>query len=315
MPRYVDNTMLSVNYDTDVKRRIISVDSRFREDVKIDPTVRLANPTSDRVGSVANFKYRLPVPVRNIIRMKVLSMELPNTAYATSAAKKNNTFILTTGGTDYTIVLPNGSYEPINLPLALETAFTAAGVPGTATIGLNADTTKIQIGLDAAFSVTFRSATLGWPNRPYDWGLGYDLGFRTDTQTAVDDGTGTYYLTPESVVDMVGDNYYFLQVNNENAVEHNTTDNGQVEALAKILVTVGSNTITFDQYPGLLTHAVSFRNPTDIGVLQVRLVDAYGQIVDLNDIPFSFSLELTEVLNTYLYESNRKHIGWNPANA
>lgn len=314
MPRYEDNTELSVNYGTDVKRRIINVDSRFREDVKMDAAIRLANPTSELVGSVSNFKYRLPVPVRNVIRMKVMSIELPNSEYATSAHKRNNRFILTTGGTDYEIVLPDGSYEPINIAAAIEAAFTAASVPGTATIGLNANTTQIQIGLDQPFSVTFRSATLGWPNRPYDWGLGYDLGFRTDTQTAVDDGTGTYYLNPESIVDMVGENYYFLQVNKESSVEHNTTDNGQVEAMAKILVSVGSNTITFDQYPGLLTHPITFRNPSDISVLQVRLVDAYGQIVDLNDIPFSFSLELTEVLNTYLYESNRKHLLWNPAN-
>lgn len=63
-----------------MKRRLINVDSRFREDVNIDPLTRLADQASARTNSTTNFLYRLPTPVRNVLRMRVVSVELPNSA-------------------------------------------------------------------------------------------------------------------------------------------------------------------------------------------------------------------------------------------
>ena len=64
----------------DVKRRLINVDSRFREDVNMDPLVRLADQAAARTNSTSNFLFRLPTPVRNVLRMRVVSVEMPNSA-------------------------------------------------------------------------------------------------------------------------------------------------------------------------------------------------------------------------------------------
>ena len=69
----------------DVKRRLLNVDSRFREDVNMDAAVRLADPGSVRTNTTTNFLFRLPTPVRNIIRMRVVSVEMPNSAAFVSA--------------------------------------------------------------------------------------------------------------------------------------------------------------------------------------------------------------------------------------
>jgi hypothetical protein len=70
----------------------------------------IANRVDNQLsGSSSNFKYRVPTPVRNVSRLKVVSAEIPNTAFALSAAKRNNSFIINTGGTDYTITIPDGN--------------------------------------------------------------------------------------------------------------------------------------------------------------------------------------------------------------
>jgi hypothetical protein len=37
-------------------------------------------PDNQLSGSSSNFKYRVPTPVRNVSKIKVVSVELPNTA-------------------------------------------------------------------------------------------------------------------------------------------------------------------------------------------------------------------------------------------
>jgi hypothetical protein len=47
------------------------------------------------------------------------------------------------------------------------------------------------------------------------------------------------------------------------------------------------------------------KQPTNIHSIPVRISDPYDQDIDLNGLDFSFTLELTEVLNSGLYESMR----------
>lgn len=322
MIRYQDRTQQSVFYETDVRRRILNVDSRFREDVRMDPALRLAQPRSDRVNTPTNFVYRLPTPIRNIGSMRITNVEFPNTAYVISAATKNSNFVLTVGGTDYTVTIPDGNYTAQTLVTAIDTAMTGL-IPGaTFTVTLDEATYKILIRIDSPFTATFKSEALGigWPKRPYDFGLGYNMGFRSATMTSMTelDGTGTptgfYGITSEALVNAIGENYYLLQINGESCVEHATTDNGVVQATAKLILNIATGTVVYDGTVNVLTNAVYFQNPTDIGVLRVRVVDAYGELVDLNDTNFSFSLELVEFKNAYLGEAQRRHLLWNPAN-
>jgi hypothetical protein len=57
-----------------------------------------------------------------------------------------------------------------------------------------------------------------------------------------------------------------------------------------------------------MSNEIVFPSPIDLKILQVKLIDPYGEIVDLNCMNFSFSLEITEVLNTSLYDFYRNYI-------
>ena len=58
----------------------------------------------------------------------------------------------------------------------------------------------------------------------------------------------------------------------------------------------------------LLLASTAFPSPVDLTVLNIRLVDAYGEVIDMNGVDYSFTLEITEVLNVKLYDFYRNYI-------
>jgi hypothetical protein len=115
-----------------------------------------------------------------------------------------------------------------------------------------------------------------------------------------------------------GGRYLLLQINDESSIESkggaSATVGTELRAVAKIQAVSGT-TIAVTDSTGLISYPVSFRSPQDFTVLRVKLVNPDGTTaVDAGSGKVSFTLELTEVVNSYLYESNRKHIGYDPAN-
>jgi hypothetical protein len=51
-----------------------------------------------------------------------------------------------------------------------------------------------------------------------------------------------------------------------------------------------------------------FPQPQDLTVLQLTLRDPYGGYIDLNGLDYSITIEITEVLNTRLYDFYRNYI-------
>lgn len=109
-------------------------------------------------------------------------------------------------------------------------------------------------------------------------------------------------------------NYLLLQVNDESSVESRSTGGNEIRAVAKIPKTASSDPRIMSDSTGLISNTVAFRNPQDIATLKVRILNPDGTVATQSSGKVSFTLELDEVVNTYLYESRRKHIGFNPAN-
>jgi hypothetical protein len=66
--------------------------------------------------------------------------------------------------------------------------------------------------------------------------------------------------------------------------------------------------VIYDDGSTLLSNEIIFPSPVDINFLNIKLVDPYGEVIDLVGMNFSFSLEITEVLNTKLYDFYRNYI-------
>ena len=78
--------------------------------------------------------------------------------------------------------------------------------------------------------------------------------------------------------------------------------------LAKIVVREDKNMVIYDDFGSCITNEIVFPQPQDLTILNITLKDPYGGIVDLNGLDYSFTLEITEVLNTRLYDFYRNYI-------
>jgi hypothetical protein len=150
---------------------------------------------------------------------------------------------------------------------------------------------------------------VGLEERVYDFGLGYYLGYQKPFYVVQPPNTE---LHSESLVNTTGDHYFLLGVDDFYTVEQKTSST-YLQCLAKILVKRGANGVIFDDGYTVLSNDITFPRPLDMKQVRIRLMDPYGVPVELHNLNFSFSLEISEVMNLQLYESFRNTI-WSKDN-
>jgi hypothetical protein len=301
---------------TDLKKHIVNIDSRFR------------NTQSE---SVSNFLYRFAHPYKNIIRVRLASVEIAYPWYNFSPVKNNVSFVIkaydaTDAIVSMPVVIPAGNYTALELQTTIQKVFDALaqkyGVFMKITIDSLTKKTKIEtLGstplpvtggptLDPSpFTLDFNIPE--FDKRSADWGLGYNLGFRSksvfvdyiDEETSMD-----VFVVSPCPVDVIGDQYALLAINDYYTVEQRTNDN-YIQAMAKIIATKNNNgSIIFDSGYTVLTNDFVFPSPTDLKQVQVQLLDPYGVPVDMDCFNYSISLEITEVTNLKMYEFYRNYL-------
>jgi hypothetical protein len=312
------NTVVNPN---DLRKRILNIDSRFRSD--------LTQPTTD-------FTFKFTQSYKNLIRLRIASVEIPNMFY--TFTKKNNFFTIRALDIDnqlriVTITIKEGNYTSTDLINAIQTELNTKlrdpfGIFFTIDLDLNnAKVTLTNNGVSAypvtsvspaptasgkSFFVIF-SQLETYKKRPSAFGLGYNLGFRcpvynvTKSKVATPSGLTEFFVTTEGCIDVVGDTYMFLNVNDLHTVEQ-TAYNTYLQVLAKIIIRDEKFGVIYDDGSNHLSNEIIFPAPMDLKQLNVQLLDPYGDVIDLNCMNFSFSIEITEVLNTSLYDFYRNYI-------
>jgi len=281
------NTTDVINVN-DLRKRIINIDSEFREHLWQPPT---------------DFSFRVN-PLKNVIRIRMASIELNNTFYVFSKYRENLSIrlICDLAGTDYTFTISPGNYTASGLVKAIQDQFDAPGLVPHYRISLNSITGKITIQNDSnvIFTMDFRTESNEYKHM--FWGLGYNLGFRTKYYSSM------ISYTSESIIDVIVDQYIFLRVNNYNNVEQSLKGGGIFTAFAKLILKDGKFTKLFDDNSNLLTKEIIFSQPTDIRKFDIQLVDKYGEIVNNLDTNWSVAFEITEVMNGRLYDFYRNYL-------
>lgn len=289
---------------TDIKKHILNVDSRFRE------------PGSG--GSASDFQFRLLSPVKNVLRIRITSVELPNNYYIFSS-KRRNVVIRIFYGVDLAssavIKIASGNYSAFEMVDALNKALRAKGLPWLSVYYNLVTSAFTFIGnrvfaLDTAL-LTTPPSSLTWP-RPCDYGLGYNLGFSYGIFDSSDpDASGNRTITSDQLPYFAGDTYMFLKINDFDCVRQ-TIRGSDFTALAKIVVKEPKNYMSFDDYSSQHAKEVVFPTPQDLSRLQVQLLDPYGEILQMGSTNVSFSIEVLEIMNLSLYNTVRDAfaIGW-----
>jgi hypothetical protein len=306
---YGKNPIVNPN---DLRQHIVNIDSRFRDTVIEPPT---------------NFLYRFAHPYKNVIKARVASVEIPNGYYTFSRAKKNTMFRLDamdyTGQSHFlTVTIPDGDYTPECLIETIQEQFNAIrdtyGLFFRITYDIRSRRTTISHDGSApppcppgpthcpvTFGLTFMM--IGYEDRPFDFGLGSHLGFmkpfyEVDTP---------YTLSSESLVDTIGDHYLLLAIDDYHTVEQKTNDS-YLQCLAKILVKRSPSGIIFDDGYTVLSNDITFPRPTDLKQVRIKLMDPYGIPIELHNMNFSISLEITEVMNIQMYDHYRTYLWTKP---
>lgn len=302
----------------DLRKTIINVDTRFRASL---------------IETSTDCTYKFEHTYKNVIRLRVASVEIPNMWYTFSDKNFHNTYFsiaavdINNNPVEEKIQIGDGNYTAIDLlatiqleldktlkqkhgihisvfpdPFAVKAIFLHNGVsaPGEA-----APTATAK-----PFVLNFRVPEL--VTQPFDFGMGFNLGFLEsvyDVNTVYDvsNSITRYYAKSESCIDVIGDMYCLLAINDLHSVEQKTGTN-YFQTLAKIIIREEKNTVIYDDGSTLLSNDVIFPSPVDLDRIRIRLMDPYGKSIDLNKMNFSFSLEITEVTNTRLYEFYRNYI-------
>jgi hypothetical protein len=296
----------SIDFYKAVKVHVISIDSRFRTQLKDNPS---------------NFLFKLLSPIKNVVSVRLSSLEIPNTWYTFSEIRGNTTLKVTVQDTGKTalITIPQGNYSfDTSLTDCLQTKLVEklniAFPSYIFTVILDPISSLITIsctkGIPIGFSIDFRIGIFS--SRNDNWGLGYNLGFRNEN-FSYDSTNKLIKKTPfktshigYAIPDTVDTNYIFLSLNKDwKIVDHNQPDRSNTAAFAKVIIDVPKNNIVYDNGSNTITKTFNLKQPTNITAFTVSIVDEYEEFVQLMGGSVSLSLEVTEVLNASLYETLR----------
>jgi hypothetical protein len=204
---------------SDIVKHVINIDSRFRE--------------HNELTSSSKFYYRLLTPIRNVVRIRITSIELPNNYHLFSSYRRNVALFLSFGSplATYTIVIPGGNYSASDMVVVLNSIIRSVAAWMTVSFDFNQGTFTFRgTGANPFTLNTICSGDLTY-DRPYDYGLGHNLGFSRGIFASKVVG-GANVVVSDRMAMFAGDPYLFLKVNNFDCIRQ-TTGNNDFTALAK----------------------------------------------------------------------------------
>ena len=260
----------------------------------------------------SEFRLTVPTPIKNVMRIRMSSAEIPLVEHVFSVERGNVSFIITVSNfsppytpTDYTIgPIADGNYSISSLCATVQTALLNAYPNFTVVPDPVSGFVKIQ-NTTVNFTINFNSPVPEIASRLSNWGIGYYLGFRTRIISSAYSATTTYYsITATSPITVSPNSYYIIQLKCPDSVVslyHRVDNKSYVEGFAKLVLKGNSYQIQFDDGSNLLRKEITFLAPVTIPYFQLRLVDPWGIQVNMLNTDWSVTLEVTEVVNSKTY--------------
>lgn len=298
--------------------KMASVDTLFR--------------TNSSTTRSTDFAYVLPESIRNVMSMRLASIELPNMINTFSQHNKSNIFYFhlynraTNNSIPFeqpevvTITIPDGNYTADSMVTTMNKVIQQQGCD------------FIIFEIIANNKCVFRTREIGEGISPFDVGepysspdfrfeidflvpnkllctlAGWNLGFRNPLYNAEgtlvyeDLANGTYhnYIVSESSFGSSIDNYLFLEVDDfhnnfqtDTVISTNATSYLGKNILARIVLNTGIYTRN-SANDGMFKKR-EYLGPVRLEKLHFRLLNKFGEVVDLTNNDFSFSLEFVTI--------------------
>lgn len=257
-------------------------------------------------ASNGEFKILLPTTIKNVMRIRMASAEIPFIEYEFSGRHGNTTFAVKVGAaTTFTKCdpIPDGNYTAAQLVAAVEDSLQAVHASFTCTHDPVTGLVTIENSA-VTFSIYMASYDQEIAQRYSDWGIGYNLGFKKQILTSTLVSGTTYRLTGTRAAIISSTKYYLLQLECPDAVEnvvHVVKDKGYIGAFAKVLLKDNAFNFNFDDNSNLMRKEFTFLAPVSVPFFTCRLLDAWGEVVDMQGMDWSLTVEVTEVTNSRTY--------------
>ena len=123
--------------------------------------------------------------------------------------------------------------------------------------------------------------------------FGWIIGFRMSSYLHICDS-----IISEGLFDASGDKYIYFSLvdyqynnNNSNIICFDKCLN-ENDILGKIPLTNGKLSLIINDNNNPLTKTRMYNGPVNINKIQIQILDKFGDIIDLNNMDFSFTLEL-----------------------
>lgn len=244
-------------------------------------------------SSSTDFDILLPREIVHVASMRLASIELPNTRLLVSKRQNNNAFQVRLYGDTYNFEVPDGNY----------TTTTLVNVLNALLANTNGVDTQLEFTVDSQFHTTLTTRVEIPPLGPvtfsfYSRSIGWMLGFRQTQYEYVQ------IVKSEGLFDLIGDRYVYLGVED---YQSNTNINNIV-CLDKsyidksILAKIPTNDekfalISYDTDP--LSKKRIYNGPVTLKKFHITLLDKFCRIIDLQQMDFSFTLELELIYENF----------------
>ena len=293
-------------------KRTINLDTRFRPNYY--------------TSSSTDFSLTLPVRIKNAVSMRIASIEIPISWYVVAKYWGNSFFKIEWGdngdGTfdnDYTVTIPDGNYElfwqaateATDLASTINTFMQSYTGPNSAIlqyIVFNVDRTSGRSGFawksgspnsTQNFKISFSIDENG--NSDFSTILQFRLGWLLGFRVGFYEGPS---IVSEGICYMKGPRYAFISINDFN----NSVSNYFISAFSSSLlqkdIIARINLTYIQQQQGVyqtgqddglstqINRQRSYFGPVDIERLEIKLLDEFGRIIDLNNMDWSMALTM-----------------------
>ena len=250
-----------------------------------------------------DFLYNIPIEIKNVVSMRLASIELPNSWYLFSSLKKNNIFTIETNNNGsintFTIVVPDGNYENAMLENYLNTTYfyQSTNITALTYIKFVIDPFNFKSSFELVsiapanfyFTITFLENI----NENMMNTLGWLFGFRLAKYKNI-----VQKITSEGLFDAGGDRYVYVAIEdyqyNTNSLNIICFDQSIMEKniIAKIPMINGKLSLIIDDNSSPLTKTRKYNGPVNLRNLYITIYDQFGNIIDINNMDYSFTLEL-----------------------
>ena len=257
-----------------MENKIININSLFRD--------------KNLFSNSGKFSINLNETFKNIVYIKVSSLEVPFVFHSILENNNNNKFKIIVKGNSHEIIMGDGNYTSNTL-----IQFIAKKLEdiNTSSINIEFDINVINGKFYFRGNVDFSLDFSRTGNQEYE-GFKYYMGYSEDYYT------GQQEYNAESVVNVNPLSYFFLKIND---IE-NISDLKVSNAFTKITTGVGIYNYIFVGGTDYNSKDKVFRSPINLSKFDFELVDYLGNEINLFNNDFSFTLELGYIYDKKLYQ-------------